>query len=188
MRSAQVTIRAVAVEPGEAFDRVKDFATYPGFSPVVRSVTVLQSTGDEEGHSDWEVYFRNGILRWSETDTFDRANLAIAFTQIDGDFAAFTGTWQVRADGDDSLIDFYTEFDFGIPSLAGILDPVAERVFRETIGLVVSSLFGKAEVEGDEALVRAVEIARERAQEMRAQEAEQEQAQAQAPAMTAGTG
>ncbi|MEU0783072.1 SRPBCC family protein [Streptomyces sp. NPDC006173] len=173
MRSAQVTIRAVAVAPGDAFDRVKDFASYPGLSPVVRSVTVTRATpgpagGAGEEHSDWEVYFRNGILRWSETDTIDRAGLTIAFTQTDGDFAEFTGTWRVRAEGDDSLIDFFTEFDFGIPSLAGILDPVAERVFRETIGLVVTSLFAKAEVVGDEALVRAVELARERAEELRA--------------------
>ncbi|MET7982889.1 MULTISPECIES: SRPBCC family protein [unclassified Streptomyces] len=172
MRSAQVTIRAVAVAPVDAFDRVKDFAAYPELSPVVRSVTVTQtasgpSGGAAEEHSDWEVYFRNGILRWSETDTFDRAGLSIAFTQTDGDFAEFAGTWRVRADGEDSLIDFYTEFDFGIPSLAGILDPVAERVFRETIGLVVTSLFPKAEVMGDEALVRAVELARERAAELR---------------------
>ncbi|MEU8789547.1 SRPBCC family protein [Streptomyces sp. NPDC048643] len=170
MRSAQVTIRAVAVAPADAFDRVKDFASYPELSPVVRSVTVTRAAGSAGGaaeeHSDWEVYFRNGILRWSETDTIDRAGLTIAFTQTDGDFAEFTGTWQVRADGEDSLIDFFTEFDFGIPSLAGILDPVAERVFRETIGLVVTSLFAKAEVVGDEALVRAVELARERAAEL----------------------
>ncbi|MFD5813727.1 type II toxin-antitoxin system RatA family toxin [Streptomyces sp. NPDC127038] len=175
MRSAQVTIRAVAVAPADAFDRVKDFATYPELSPVVRSVTVDQTASGPSGtvveeHSDWEVYFRNGILRWSETDTFDRSALTIDFTQTDGDFAEFSGTWRVRADGEDSLIDFSTEFDFGIPSLAGILDPVAERVFRETIGLVVTSLFPKAEVVGDEALVRAVELARERAAELPARE------------------
>ncbi|MFG3167515.1 type II toxin-antitoxin system RatA family toxin [Streptomyces sp. NPDC048200] len=176
MRSAQITIRAVAVAPADAFDRVKDFAGYPELSPVVRSVTVDRAAsgtpgGAAEEHSDWEVYFRNGILRWSETDTFDRAGLTIAFTQTDGDFAEFTGTWRVRADGEDSLIDFFTEFDFGIPSLAGILDPVAERVFRETIGVVVTSLFAKAEVVGDEALVRAVELARERAAELRTADA-----------------
>ncbi|MFG2309375.1 type II toxin-antitoxin system RatA family toxin [Streptomyces sp. NPDC048566] len=174
MRSAQVTIRAVAVTPADAFDRVKDFAAYPALSPVVRSVTVTRPAsgpagGDGEEHSDWEVYFRNGILRWSETDTFDRAALTIAFAQTDGDFAEFSGTWRIRADGGDSLIDFSTEFDFGIPSLAGILDPVAERVFRETIGLVVTSLFAEAEVVGDEALVRAVELARVRAAQLRAE-------------------
>lgn len=166
MRSAQVTIRAIAVEPAEAFERIKDFAKYPALAPIVRSVTVHGGDGREE-HSDWEVYFRNGILRWSESDTFDRAGLSIAFRQLDGDFAEFFGTWKVRGDGADSLIDFATEFDFGIPSLAGILDPVAERVFRETIGLVVTSLFDEAEIVGEEALVRGVEIARERAASMR---------------------
>ena len=72
----------------------------------------------------------------------------------------------MRADGGDSLTDFSTEFDFGIPSLEGILDPVAERVFRETVGVVVTSMFAEAEVVGDEALVRADELARVRAAQL----------------------
>ncbi|MCD0484728.1 type II toxin-antitoxin system RatA family toxin [Streptacidiphilus sp. ASG 303] len=155
MRSAHVSIRARDVDPGTAFDRIRDFSRYPEFTDVVRSVTVRQVSPLEES-SDWEVYFRNGILRWTETDRFDHDGRAIGFEQTDGDFAELTGGWLVTADGPDSLIAFRTEFDFGIPSLAGILDPVAERVFKETIARVVISLFDDAAVEGDEAVARAV--------------------------------
>lgn len=159
MRSAELTIRVEDIDPGAAFDRVKEFSRYPELSDVVRSVTVHEITEDEES-SDWEVYFRNGILTWTEADRFDKANLAITFSQLDGDFADFSGTWRITPDGSGCLVGFAAEFDFGIPSLAGILDPVAERVLKETIARVVISLFeGAASVVGDETLARAVAAA-----------------------------
>ncbi|MEU0282534.1 type II toxin-antitoxin system RatA family toxin [Streptomyces sp. NPDC088147] len=156
MRSVQVKVRVHDVDAAVAFDRVSAFGRYSEFTEVIRSVTSRQESGTQEV-SDWEVYFRNGILCWTETDRFDRDGLTITFEQTDGDFAEFSGVWRLVADGDDCVVDFSAEFDFGIPSLAGILDPVAERVFKETIARVVISLFeGNASVVGDEAVARAV--------------------------------
>ncbi|MFE1291089.1 type II toxin-antitoxin system RatA family toxin [Streptomyces sp. NPDC058751] len=155
MRSAHVTLGVPGVTPRAAFARVKDFAAYPDLVDVVRSVTVRR-IDDAHESSDWEVYFRNGVLRWTETDRFDTADLTIEFAQSEGDFAEFSGTWAITADGDGCRIAFDTAFDFGIPSLAGILDPVAERVFKETIARVVRGLFPNAEVIGDEAVAKAL--------------------------------
>lgn len=148
MRSARLTVRTGGVGADEAYRRVRDFARYPELSPVVRSVAVREGPDGEE-HSDWEVFFRNGILRWTEADRFDEERLSIAFRQLHGDFEEFTGTWRVRV-GAGCLIDFAAEFDFGIPSLAGILDPVAERVLKETIATVLTGLFPDATVVGPE--------------------------------------
>ncbi|MFE7570574.1 type II toxin-antitoxin system RatA family toxin [Streptomyces sp. NPDC057539] len=156
MRSVHVRVRVHGVAAEAAFDQVSAFSRYSEFTEVIRSVTSRRESGTEEV-SDWEVYFRNGILCWTEADRFDRDALTIAFEQIDGDFAEFAGVWRLVADGDDCVVDFSAEFDFGIPSLAGILDPVAERVFKETIARVVISLFaGNASVVDDEAVARAV--------------------------------
>ncbi|HET6357790.1 type II toxin-antitoxin system RatA family toxin [Streptomyces sp.] len=156
MRNAAVTLRIDGVDAGTAFDRIHDFARYPEFTDVVRSVTVHEISQEEET-SDWEVYFRNGILRWTEADRFDRATLVISFEQIDGDFAEFSGSWRISADGRDSLVAFSADFDFGIPSLAGILDPVAQRVFKETIARVVLGLFDwKGSVVDDDAVTLAI--------------------------------
>ncbi|MCP9944756.1 SRPBCC family protein [Streptomyces somaliensis] len=156
MRNASVVLRIHGVDPRAVFERVHDFARYPDFTDVVRSVTVHEISREEEA-SDWEVYFRNGILRWTEADRFDREALVISFEQVDGDFEEFSGSWRITADGPDSLVSFSADFDFGIPSLAGILDPVAQRVFKETIARVVFGLFaGAVSVVDDEAVARAV--------------------------------
>ncbi|MDH6131835.1 ribosome-associated toxin RatA of RatAB toxin-antitoxin module [Kitasatospora sp. MAA4] len=159
MRNVHVSLGLPGTDAASAFRRVKDFARYPELVPVVRAVTVRE-TGESEETSDWEVYFRNGILRWTERDLFSPDTGVIAFAQLDGDFETFSGTWRVEADGPTaSRVDFDADFDFGIPSLAGILDPVAERVFKETIARVVTGLFGEAVVLGDEALTRALALA-----------------------------
>ncbi|MGW6568398.1 type II toxin-antitoxin system RatA family toxin [Streptomyces sp. NPDC054975] len=158
MRSVHVAVELSGTTPAGGYDQVKQFARYPDLVPVVRAVTVHEISADEET-SDWEVYFRNGILRWTESDHFDPDNLTITFTQLDGDFDSFEGTWRITATENGCVVDFRADFDFGIPSLAGILDPVAERVIKETIARVVIGLFGgEGTVVGDEALAQAVAL------------------------------
>jgi ribosome-associated toxin RatA of RatAB toxin-antitoxin module len=140
MRQVQLTMWAPAVEATEAFRRIGDFARYPDQVEVVRAVTVHPAAPGEPIPSDWEVYFRNGILRWSELDRVDPFARRIDFEQTAGDFADFRGHWLVRPHGGGCHVDFRAEFDFGIPSLAGILDPIAARVLRETIAQILAGV------------------------------------------------
>jgi len=153
-----VTLQALvpAADPGACFDRISDFARYPELTDVVRSVAVHPAAPGGLEHSDWEVYFRNGILRWSETDSKDELGRRIAFEQTDGDFDSLTGSWSISAASDGCAVTFETAFDFGIPSLAGILDPIAERVFKETIARVLAGLFGSVEVVGDPKIAQVI--------------------------------
>jgi ribosome-associated toxin RatA of RatAB toxin-antitoxin module len=158
MRSVHVAVELAGVPPDGGYAQVKQFDRYPELVPVVRAVSVHPQSADEET-SDWEVYFRNGILRWTESDRFDPAHLTISFTQLDGDFDTFSGSWEIAATPAGCVVRFDADFDFGIPSLAGIIDPVAERVIKETIARVVIGLFdGNGRVVGDDALAHAVSL------------------------------
>jgi len=89
-------------------------------------------------YSDWEVVFRNGPLRWTEVDYHMPNERRIAFEQRTGDFQTFRGGWQVTATEFGSHVSFEVVFDFGIPSLAGVLEPIAERVLKESILKIMS--------------------------------------------------
>ncbi|WP_229910117.1 type II toxin-antitoxin system RatA family toxin [Streptomyces flavofungini] len=144
------------VSPSAGYAQVSDFARYPELASVVRTVTV-HPLGDGQQKSDWEVYFRNGILRWTEADDFHPHEHRISFRQTDGDFDSFAGTWHIISSDTGCRVRFAADFDFGIPSMAGILDPVAERVIKETIARVVLGLFDNhGAVIGDPLLARAV--------------------------------
>ncbi len=158
MRSLELTLRShtADAEPDAAFRRISEFERYPEFVDEVRSVTVHGKGGGEPLVSDWEIFFRSGPLRWSEVDYFQPALRRIVFEQITGDFEVFRGSWQVQPVPGGCEVTFEATFDFGIPSLAGVLEPIATKVLKEGIALIVHQLLGEASVVGDPAIAAAV--------------------------------
>ena len=128
--------------PDEVFAAVTDFAAYPRHTDAVRDVVVRSVGGAVE--SDWEVNFRNGVLAWTERDLVDAAGRRIAFEQLEGDFAVFTGSWLVRPAGDGSTVTFEASFDLGMPSLAPMIDPIAERALTDNVRAILGGLLGPA--------------------------------------------
>ncbi|MEO6087780.1 MAG: SRPBCC family protein [Umezawaea sp.] len=128
----------------EVFETVVDFSRYPELVKTVREVLTEPAAEDGSVVSHWAVNFRNGILRWTEVDTFDRTNMISRFTQTTGDFDVFDGEWTVRQEGGDAFVVFHAEFDFGVPTLASIIDPVAIRVLTESMREILLGLFDGA--------------------------------------------
>ncbi|SCL21484.1 Ribosome association toxin PasT (RatA) of the RatAB toxin-antitoxin module [Micromonospora pallida] len=125
----------------DSFDRLADFAAYPEFTDTVRTVGVTRISPTEV-ESTWEVNFRKGILVWAERDEIDPVGRRIGFDQIRGDFAMFTGAWQVVEVGDDVRVEFSSRFDLGIASLASLIDPVACAALRDAVRDILLGLFG----------------------------------------------
>jgi ribosome-associated toxin RatA of RatAB toxin-antitoxin module len=146
----------VAATPAETvFENVVRFERYPDLAPHVQSATVQQSLPEPTGRSSWELHFRSGLLRWTENEAFDTVGLTVGFEQESGDFDSFTGTWSFTQQGVDTAVKFVADFDFGIPSLEGILDPIAERVIRETVAWALVGLFEHVDFAGTVELVHA---------------------------------
>ncbi|MER7394233.1 SRPBCC family protein [Streptomyces sp. NPDC000151] len=161
MRHVIVEALIPDVPAEDVFDAVLRFERYPELTPHVRSTVVHSGPPQPAGSSSWELYFRSGVLRWTESESYDRERLHIAFRQTDGDFDELSGTWDLRQTGADCALRFDADFDFGIPSMAGILDPIAARVIEETIAWAVTGMFAGvrlgAEVRTEEPQGRAEE-------------------------------
>ena len=102
----------------------------------------VQPAPDGGLDSTWEVNFGNGVLIWSEHDVVDRAGLSITFVQTAGDFERFDGGWRVAQAGDDVAVRFDAAFDLGMPGLAPIIDPIAERALVDNIQRILVGLTG----------------------------------------------
>jgi hypothetical protein len=145
MRATSIKVRIRTDDVSAALTEIADFTRFPALAPDVRSVV----TG--AGGSEWTVNFRRGVLRWHETDTV--SGLRIDFTQTEGDFAEFHGAWRLRPVLGGAHVTFAVTWDFGIDSMAGLMDPIAERVIKRVACDVLSGLFGEITVlEGGEAL------------------------------------
>jgi ribosome-associated toxin RatA of RatAB toxin-antitoxin module len=147
MRNVALTVHVAERDPCAALARIAEFERFPPLAADVREVEA------HEHGSSWAVSFRRGLLRWTERDTVDTAGLRIEFEQLDGDFAAFAGSWQLAPVVGGCVVRFAASWDFGIESLAGLMDPIAERVIKRVVRDVLAGLFGTATVlDGGEAL------------------------------------
>ncbi|MFJ6623642.1 SRPBCC family protein [Kitasatospora sp. NPDC091335] len=141
------------------FESIARFDRFPELAPHVSSTTVHGTLPDPKGSSSWELHFRSGLLRWTEEDRFDREALEIRFEQEYGDFDTFEGQWALYEEDDGVVVHFEADFDFGIPSLEGILDPIAERVIKETVAWAVTGLFERTELRGEVQMGTPADIA-----------------------------
>lgn len=142
MRRVRLEALVPRTDAGTVFERISDFPRYTDYTDAVREVGV-DRIGGNLMTSTWSVNFRNGVLCWSERDHIDADGLHITFEQIDGDFDRFEGGWRVAQTGDDVTVVFIAEFDLGMPSLAAIIDPIAERTLRENTEAILRGLLGE---------------------------------------------
>lgn len=138
-----VTVRARAegVSSREAYHKVADFERYPEYSDAVREVTIIAQDAVSVT-SQWSVNFRRGVLSWTERAVFQRDEGLIPFHEVEGDVDKFSGHWRISGEGDGSLIEFFVDFDIGIPTLDHILSPIAEEALIENIQSILAGLIG----------------------------------------------
>ena len=139
MPTVEIVANVIGGVPATVFDALSDFERYPEATDAVRQVTVTRQTSTKAA-SSWEVNFRSGILRWKEEDEFDHDARTIHFTQTEGDLKLFTGTWHVDEHDDGCVVRFVAQFDMGIPTLASMLDPIAESTLRENVSNIIRCL------------------------------------------------
>ncbi len=145
MRHVELQV-IVPVDADEAYRRLADFERYPELAEAVREVTVT-SVRAGVTISRWEVTFRSGILRWTEEDRYDDAARRIAFHQIEGDVAEFSGDWACDPDPGGCRVTFTARIDLGIPMLAGALEPIAARALFENTISILRGLYGDVRVD-----------------------------------------
>lgn len=138
MRKVTVAGHVPSLTCREVFERLADFSAYSTHSEAVRSIQTRHEDG--RNYSDWEVNFREGILRWSEEDLLDRDNHILGFVQTAGDIDDFRGEWSVHDHPHGAVVRFACAFDMGIPGLADILEPIAEQALRDNAKSIIAGL------------------------------------------------
>jgi len=147
MRATSISVRIRTDDVPGALAAIADFGRFPSLADDVRAVV------PETNGSQWTVNFRRGLMRWHETEVVDQAELRISFEQTSGDFAEFHGSWQLTPVLGGARVEFAVTWDFGIESMAGLMDPIAERVIKRVVVAALSGLFGETTIlAGGEAL------------------------------------
>ncbi len=124
----QETIEGGADAVYRVLTRMQDF---PSLMPSVESV-VIREIGDGWTVSEWTARLQGRKFHWVERDEFVPQRWQIVFRQLQGDLKVFAGEWRVDpVSPSQSRVTLVTEFEFGIPMLAALLNPVARYALRQ---------------------------------------------------------
>jgi hypothetical protein len=122
---------------------VVDIANYSKFMPQILVIDVLEQRhvdGVVERRSAWTVLFNGNELRWVQQERIQESRGEVQFEQIEGDLATWRGCTRVGVGPTGTTVGYQIEFDLGVPALAGLLHPLAERAVRSNCEQMLAAL------------------------------------------------
>jgi ribosome-associated toxin RatA of RatAB toxin-antitoxin module len=124
--------REVRAPVDQLWAAVIDVERYPDSMENVRSVQIVGEDSPERRRIAWAVTLKGSVLEWEEDERIDHQAHTVEFRQLSGDMEWLEGAWRLVATGPDTTrVSLKVSFEIGIPMLAEMLNPVAERSFHE---------------------------------------------------------
>lgn len=116
--------------PENIYPIIKDMEKYPLFMKDLVSVKVLQRH-ENMTITEWVSNVDGRVIKWRERDVFDDENMHIAYEQTEGDLKRFAGEWCLEQVEDKTIVTLKVDFEFGIPMISGLLNPILKKKVRE---------------------------------------------------------
>lgn len=126
------------------YDIVKNMEAYPNFMKDLVSVEILER-GDNYDISHWVSNVDGRRIVWTERDDFYPEELRIAYAQTAGDLKKMEGQWTIVPGEAGCEVTLAVDFEFGIPMIAGLLNPILKKKVRENSENMLNSI--KAQIE-----------------------------------------
>ena len=129
------------------WEAVLDIERYPDLMTNVVSAKIDEWETPTTRRSQWAMIIKGATLVWTDREFIAHDEHTVNFTQVSGDLERFEGAWEIGAKGPElTRVRLVISFNIGIPLLAGMLNPVAQR-----------AIYGNARemLEGVEARVHA---------------------------------
>lgn len=123
----------------KVYEIIKDMASYPNFMKDLVSVEILER-GEDYTISHWVTNADGRRIVWTERDTFYPEELKITYEQTEGDLKKMEGAWTIVEQADGCEVTLAVDFEFGIPMIAGLLNPILKKKVRENSENMLNSI------------------------------------------------
>jgi ribosome-associated toxin RatA of RatAB toxin-antitoxin module len=138
----------VCSEANKIYPIIKNMEAYPEFMTDLVSVEVIERQ-ENMTISKWVSNVDGRIIKWTERDVFDDKNLRIAYAQTEGDLKIFEGEWILTAISGGTEVKLTVNFEFGIPMVAGLLNPILKKKVRDNSMNMLKAIKQKMEKNED---------------------------------------
>ena len=123
---------------------IQNMEDYPRFMESLVSVTVLER-GKNYDISHWVSNVDGRKIVWTERDDFYPKDFKITYQQTDGDLKKMEGVWELNDEAEGVRVSLTVDFEFGIPMIAGLLNPLLVRKVRENSEAMLAAVKGQIE-------------------------------------------
>ncbi|WP_378955479.1 type II toxin-antitoxin system RatA family toxin [Pelosinus sp. sgz500959] len=144
MPYVEVTI-SVGCTRDKIYPILKNMEQYPEFMADLVSVEVLERTANTT-LTKWVSNVDGRVIKWTELDTFDDENMHISYQQVDGDLKKMAGEWILTPTPEGTDIKLTVDFEFGIPMISGLLNPILKRKVRDNSMNMLRAVKEKMEI------------------------------------------
>lgn len=123
------------------WDSVLDVESYEESMENVRWVRLVGPDDEHTRRVEWSVLLKGSILEWEEEEQLDHDAHKVVFKQLRGDLEFFDGYWTLEElSPNETRAHFELNFEIGIPMLAEMLNPVAQRSLEENCAEMLRGL------------------------------------------------
>lgn len=135
----------VKAQPQKVYPILRDMEKYPDFMDDLESVEVIERK-DNTTLTKWVSNVDGRVIKWTEQDVFDDENMHISYKQTEGDLKKFEGEWILTPIPEGTEIKLTVDFEFGIPMIAGLLNPILKKKVRENSMNMLEAIKKRLEV------------------------------------------
>lgn len=128
----------------EIYSILKRMDKYPEFMEDLVSVELLERK-DNTTVTSWVSNVDGRTIKWTELDTFNDENLHITYRQLDGDLKKMEGAWELTEIAGGTEVRLTVDFEFGIPMIAGLLNPILKKKVRDNSMNMLKAIKQKVE-------------------------------------------
>ncbi len=133
------TKTSIKGEGKAVYEIISNMAAYPEFMKDLVSVEILER-GENYTISHWVSNVDGRKIVWTERDTFYPEELKITYCQTEGDLKKMEGQWHIEEHEDYCDVTLAVDFEFGIPMIAGLLNPILKKKVRENSENMLTSI------------------------------------------------
>lgn len=121
------------------YDIISNMAGYPEFMKDLVSVEILER-GENYTVSHWVSNVDGRKIVWTEKDNFYPDDFKITYSQTEGDLKKMEGYWTLIPVEGGCEVTLAVDFEFGIPMIAGLLNPILKKKVRENSENMLTSI------------------------------------------------
>ena len=138
--------RAIDASPTVIWNLLTHMEEFPRYMDAVDRVTVIEQ-GEGYTITDWVTRMEGHPFRWQERDEFHPDAGRIDYHLTQGDLRRFEGLWQLDPPVGRTgpcEVTLTVRFEFGLPMLQAMLNPVAKIVLRRNMTSMLEGLASAA--------------------------------------------